>query len=289
MSSKNLSVWLAETTELLDLKPSSRASYGSLQRLLVGFLGDVPISDLTPLDVQRFASRSGKSASRTRQAIHILNGSLSEAVRFGVLSSNPCEGVKLPRLPRPGGRALTREEVERVAQAADRFGGYGDFVRFLAWTGLRWSEAVELRGRDVHDRRIEVTRAAVAVGSGGIVVGTPKSHQSRTVVAPSFLRLPDVGEDELLWTTPRGARLVSQNFRQRVWLPALRRAGMEGVRVHDLRHSACSLLIEAGVPPRVVQQILGHSDIATTMRVYATVHSHQLDDAAAALERLAIV
>jgi integrase len=252
----------------------------------VGHLGDVPISELSPLDVQRFASRSGKSASRTRQAVLILRASLDQAVRFGELASNPCDGVKLPRLPRPGGRALTREEVEAIARAADRFGGHGDFVRFLAWTGLRWSEAVELRGRDVAGRRIVVTRAAVAVGSGGIVVGTPKSHASRTVVAPSFLRLPDAGPDELLWTTPRGARLVSQNFRQRTWLPALRRTGVEGVRVHDLRHSACSLLIQAGVHPRVVQQILGHSDIATTMRVYATIHDHQLEEAARALEAL---
>lgn len=288
MSDKNLSEWLSETTELLDLKPSSRACYGSLHRLLVAHLGDVPIDRISPLDVQRFASRSGKSASRTRQAVHVLNGSLSEAVRFGVLDKNPCEGVRLPRLPRPGGRALTREQVEDLAAAADRFGGYGDFVRFLAWTGLRWSEAVELRGRDVAGRRVEVTRAAVAVGSGGIVVGTPKSHKSRTVVAPSFLRLPAAGDDELLFATPRGTRILSQNFRQRTWLPALRRVGLEGVRVHDLRHSACSLLIEAGVPPRVVQQILGHSDIATTMRVYATVHDHQLEDAAQALEKFVL-
>lgn len=289
MSNKNLSVWLAETTELLDLKPSSRASYGSLARFLVSFLGDVPISDLSPLDVQRFASRSGKSASRTRQAVHVLNASLGEAVRFGELPSNPCDGVKLPRLPRPGGRGLTRADVDRLADAADRFGAPGgDFVRFMAWTGLRWSEAVELRGRDVSGRRIEVTRAAVAVGSGGVVVGTPKSHQSRTVVVPSFVRVPDAAPDELLWATARGTRLLSQNYRKRQWMPACRRAGLEGVRIHDLRHTACSLLIEAGVPPRVVQQILGHSDIATTMRVYATVHDHQLEDAAAALERFAL-
>jgi hypothetical protein len=115
VSERRLSDWLAETTELLDLKPSSRSSYGSLTRLMVAFWGDPPIRDLTPLDVQRFASRSGKSASRTRQAVHILRASLGEAVRFGELASNPCDGVKLPRLPRPSGRGLTREEVERLA------------------------------------------------------------------------------------------------------------------------------------------------------------------------------
>lgn len=289
MSKHRLSEWLAETTGMLDLKPSSRSSYGSLTRLMTAFWDDPWIDELTPLDVQRFASRSGKSASRTRQAVHVLNGSLAEAVRFGELASNPCDGVKLPRLPRPHGRGLTRADVDRLADAADRFGAPGgDFVRFMAWTGLRWSEAVELRGRDVTGRRIEVTRAAVAVGSGGVVVGTPKSHQSRTVVVPSFVRIPDAAPDELLWATSRGTRLLSQNYRKRQWLPACERAGVGAVRIHDLRHTACSLLIEAGVPPRVVQQILGHSDIATTMRVYGTVHSHQLDDAAAALERFAL-
>ena len=287
MKNPTLSEWMAETTSMLDLKPSSRSSYGSLQRAMVAFWGDRRISELTPLDVQRFASRSGLSASRTRQCVLVLRSSLDQAVRFGVLASNPCDGVKLPRLPRPGGRALSRDEVERLAGEADYYGAPGgDFVRFLAWTGLRWSEAVELRGRDVRGRRIDVTRAAVAVGSGGIVVGTPKSHAARTVVAPSFLRLPEAGPDGLLWSTARGRRLVSQNYRQRIWLPSCRRAGLGGTRVHDLRHSACSLLIQAGVHPRVVQQILGHSDIATTMRVYAHVRDEQLEDAAKALEAL---
>lgn len=279
-----LVAWLSKTTAMLDLKPSSRSSYGSLLRAMVAFWGDVRISELTPLDVQEFASHGGLSPSRRRQAVMVLNASLRQAVRYKVLDENPCEGVNLPRLPRPGGRALTREQIEALANEC---GPYRDFVRFLAYTGLRWSEAVELRGDDVEGRRIRVSRAAVAVGGGGIQVGTPKSHEARTVFVPEGVAVPERFGGELLWTTTRGKRLVSQNFRQRVWVPACERAGVEGARVHDLRHSACALMIRAGVHPRVVQQVMGHADISTTMRVYSTVYEDQLEGAAEALGRLA--
>jgi site-specific recombinase XerD len=126
----------------------------------------------------------------------------------------------------------------------------------------------------------------VAVGSGGIQVGTPKGGDGRTVFVPHLVDLPERAGGDLLWTTPRGARLVSQNFRQRVWLGATERAGVPGARVHDLRHSACALMIRAGVHPRVVQQVMGHADISTTMRVYSTVFEDQLEEAARALEAL---
>ena len=73
---------------------------------------------------------------------------------------------------------------------------------------------------------------------------------------------------EWVFTDPLGGRLDAQNFRQRVWKPLLDRAGLRHVRVHDLRHSYASLLIQDGWPLKYLQEQLGHHSIAITSDVY---------------------
>lgn len=281
MNVPTLEPWLAETVSLLDLKPKTRESYGSLSRLLVSRLGDVPLGSLTPLDVQRFASGSGVSASRTRQAHCLLRQSMRMAVQYGLVDASPCEVTRLPRLPRGEVAPLSRAQLEDVAAACGR---YRPLVLLLGLTGMRWGEATGLRWEDVEPPLVRVRRTLVEIG-GRVSEGTPKSHQARRVYLPSGLDLDERG-DGLVFSAPRGGPIRHSNFRSRVWLPALAEAGVPAVKIHALRHTAASLMMEAGVSPLTVQKVLGHSSVNMTMAVYGHVNDRQLRDAARALEAL---
>ena len=152
-------------------------------------------------------STEGLSASRTRQAHHVLKAMLDAAVRDNRLSRNPVAGVDLPRLPDTEHRYLTHDEVEDLAH---RCGDYRVLVLTLAYTGLRWGEAAALRvGRvDLMRGRLEVVEAVSAV-NGYPVYDSPKSHAHRSVPVPKFLRddlavaLAGKSREALVFASPR--------------------------------------------------------------------------------------
>jgi integrase len=201
-------------------------------------------------------------------------------------------------LERVGDRHRDSERVflchQEVAKLAAEAGVYGSLVRTLAYAGLRWGEVITLRVHDVDlvRRRLDVRRAFADL-AGKLVEGTPKSHQSRTVPLPPSLceelaHLVDGrGRDDLVFTSPRGGPLRLTNFRRSIWHPAVRGAGLDGLTIHGMRHTAASLYISAGTPPKVVQRILGHASITITMDLYGHLYADEMDTWAARLDKTA--
>jgi integrase len=142
-------------------------------------------------------------------------------------------------------------------------------------------------------RRIDVRRAFSDVG-GKIVLGTPKSHLARTVPLPRFLAaelaafVQNKNPDDLVFTVASGSMVRSANWRQKVFLTARKQAGISHrFRIHDQRHTAAALMIQAGYPPKMLQEILGHANITTTLDLYGHLYpgdmhryADRLDDAA---------
>jgi integrase len=87
-----------------------------------------------------------------------------------------------------------------------------------------------------------------------------------------------------VFTSPNGDPIRSRNFRARVWLPATKEAGLDGLTPHELRHSCVALLISQGVGPKRIKAQLGHEDIRTTLSVYGHVFEGQEDVTAAAMD-----
>ena len=111
------------------------------------------------------------------------------------------------------------------------------------------------------------------------MLGTPKSHHSRTVPLPRFLAagLADFTHarkaDDLAFTTAAGAVLRLSNWRRAVFLPAREQLAISSrFRTHDLRHTAAALMIQAGYPPKRLQEILGHASITTTLDLYGHLY-----------------
>jgi integrase len=126
--------------------------------------------------------------------------------------------------------------------------------------------------------------AAHADVGGHLVLGSPKSHQSRTVPIPRFLasELSELVErkkaDDLVFTTPSGSPLRLPNWRRDTFHTARSKAGVSNqLRVHDLRHTAASFMIQAGYPPKMLQEIMGHASITTTLDLYGHLYPGDMD------------
>ncbi|AKV86546.1 MULTISPECIES: tyrosine-type recombinase/integrase [Microbacterium] len=247
-----------------------------------------------------------RSATTVKRCHGVLASILDGAVRDRRLQSNPAREVKTPRKVRKKRAYLTHQQVERLATASL----YPDVVRFLAYTGLRWGEATGLTVADVDvaRRRLNISSNAVIV-NGHVIVGTPKTHERRTVVYPAFLdaamarAITHKRPDELIFPAASGGYLRPGNSESGWFAGACKRARLkdaadaadsrargEGIRAvmprvtpHDLRHTAASLAISAGANVKAVQRMLGHASAAMTLDTYADLFDDDLDDVAVAL------
>jgi integrase len=290
--------WLAGR---VDLKPKTASGYASLWSSQIAPVWErVPLAAITNADIAAWVAKmraDGLSASRTRQAFHLFGATLADAVADRRLASNPAAGVRLPKMPRAENRYLTHGEVEQLAVAC---GNYGTLIRVLAYSGLRFGEAVGLRVRrvDVVRGRLDIAESVTEVG-GVAVTGTPKTHQRRSVPVPAFLR-PALLEavdgkpgNAYVFTAVRGGVLRVGSFRRGVWNPACIAVGLGemvkdkdgreryvGLTPHDLRHAAASFAIASGASVKAVQSMLGHASATQTLDRYAALFGDELDGVA---------
>ena len=288
--------WIATRSHL---KPRTFEGYRSLLRVhILPAFGSTRLDRIDRMTVESWMAdlRSiGLSASRRRQAFQVLRQILEAGVQDRYLPSNPAAGVKLPKLERREQLFVAPEDVDRLAgHAPDPFKA---LVYIFAYGGLRWGEAVALRRRrvDVLRGRLEVAESMSDV-AGRLIFGPTKNYRNRTIVLPRFLRemLNDhllhhtaPGTEGLLFSADNGSPLRNSNFNRRVWKPMVEAAGLpEGLRIHDLRHSAVAFLISQGAHPEAIKRFMGHSSISVTMDIYGHLFPSDAEDLAEKLDEL---
>ena len=285
--------WLASQTHL---KPSSLRPVEIAWRLHVKPVwGNRQVGQIRYSDVQEWVSElSGRRGATTvLRAYGVLAGILDVALRDRRIPSNPARGVNLPRKSAKKHVYLSHSQVQLLADSA---GDKSTLVLLLAYTGLRWGEATALRVSDLDTlrRRVNVHENAVNVG-GRIIVGTPKSHKTRSVPYPAFLAVPlaaqcqSKGRADLVFGDG-ASHLRSPDVRDGWYVYAKRRAttmdaAFPQLTIHDLRHTAASLAISAGANVKAVQRMLGHASAAMTLDVYADLFDDDLDGVATALDQ----
>jgi integrase len=198
------------------------------------------------------------------------------AVDAGVIAKSPCDGVKLPPESRRQMRFLSATDVARLAGAVGP--DYSTLVFTAAFTGLRWGELVGLKVE-----RLNLLRRSLTVVeqlnevNGSLYWGPPKTAAGRRSVSlPStfvamlddHIRQPEVVRSGLVFPTLLGEPMRRSNFARRVWAPATKEIGQDGLRFHDLRHTAVALAIEQGAHPKAIQERLGHSSVMVTLDRY---------------------
>lgn len=252
----------------------------------------VKVSDVRFTDVQAWISDLKGGATTILRAYGVLASILDVAVRDRRILSNPARGVNLPRKVGKRRVYLSHGQTQLLSSNS---GPRGVLVDFLAYTGLRWGEATALRVGDFDyvRRRVNVQRNAVMVG-GDLIIGTPKSHEARSVPYPRFL-------DEPLEEIRRGKVSTDLLFgdgathirppdpRNGWWVRAIAACREidpefpEALTRHDLRHTAASLAVSAGANVKAVQRMLGHASAAMTLDVYADLFEDDLDHVAEVL------
>lgn len=285
--------WIATQTHL---KPSSFHSEESAYRVhVLPTWGDVPLKDIRFSKVQEWVSNlsTTKSASIVIRCHGILSRIIDLAVKDRRLLENPAKGVNLPKKGKKARAYLTHKQVQALAEAS---GQHSTLVYFLAYTGLRWGEAIglKIKSLDLLKKRVSVSENAVEI-SGVIQVGTPKSHEFRTVPLPDFL-LPMLGQlcegkgrESLVFGD--GHNYLSRSTTSRGWLDkAVKRCqevdpDFPRVTAHDLRHTSASLAVSAGANVKALQKMLGHASASMTLDIYADLFDGDLDNVAEALNK----
>jgi len=210
------------------------------------------------------------------------------AVRDRRIGANPCNGVGLPRAPESVKRYLTADQVRQLADASGRD---RTLVLVLAYYGLRIGEAAALRVADLDlmRRRIRVEQSVTHV-DGRMVFGTPKTHQRREVPLPAFLvdllalQVHGKCPADLVFPSPEGSVLRTNNWRRWSFDRAAAAVGLEGFTPHELRHTAASLAVASGARVKAVQRMLGHASAAMPLDVYAGRFGDDLDALAERLD-----
>lgn len=271
------------------VKASTLASYEEVWRNLIApRWSDVPLNRILPSEVLAWVAtmegpRGKVSGARARKALTVLQMVLEHAILDRRLASNPAHfprGTSLPKTnPKKSRRYLTHKEVHRLSVAC---GEHAALVLVLAYTGLRWGEAIALRPKDVsiERSRIHVSRS-YSTTSGKPTLTTTKNHQVRDVPMARVVAMTLVphmigrADDDLIFGGPKP--LDGNNFRRRIYTPALKSAGLPHMTIHDLRHTAASLAVSSGANVKGVQRMLGHASAKTTLDTYADLFESDLD------------
>jgi integrase len=272
------------TYAVTHLRPNTLATYTTLlDKWIVPYLGRKRLREITRETVDNYCARiraDGAGAPTVNRALGVLQGVFHRAVEWRRLAWNPIVGVRRVAHSRAETiDARTPETVEAIRARLDQQNAA--LVSVLAYEGLRPAEAYALVWGDVLDdrgkprKRLRVQRAV-----SGDEVTTTKSQRGRDpdLFAPVARELVELylarGRPTLatlVFPDSRGGHLRRQNWRRRVWIPALEQAGVAYFRSYDLRHTCATLLLYDGRTLNEVAEHLGHADPGFTARTYAHV------------------
>lgn len=277
----------------------------NIRRHVMPVIGHVPLVKLAPAHVQTLyagAIKSGLSPTSTRHIAAMLHTALGQAEAWGLVTRNVARLVKAPRAPRPEMKTFSPEQARQLLDTAR-----GDRLEALyavaLTTGMREGElfglmwpAVDLEGATLQ------VRTSLQRAEHGRAVGDPKTARSRRLVkltqtAVGALRRHRAAQqmearvagdawegEDFVFTNEVGRPLDPSNFLRRCFYPLLERAGLPRLRFHGLRHTAATLLLGRAIHPKVVSEMLGHSQIAITLDLYSHVTPTMQSEAAAAFD-----
>jgi integrase len=279
-------------------------------------LGSVLLCNLKPLHIQSYYTRAlqegranhSKTGAATRglcaqTVLHhhrVLREALNRAVKWQLLIRNPADAVEPPKPPRREMRALTEAESAWLLEVAAGTRFYLPVLLAIT-TGMRRGEFLGLRWSDVDfeigtasvKRSIEQTNA-------GVKFKSPKGRKGRPIVLPQITtdalkqhRQEQDRQRQALGASYQSEDLVCAREEGSIWKPdtftadfarLAKRAGLKGVRLHDLRHSHATQLLIQGIHPKVVSERLGHSTVGITLDIYSHVLPGLQEDAAKKLD-----
>ncbi|TME06192.1 MAG: site-specific integrase [Chloroflexi bacterium] len=298
--------WL-EDVHKANVRVSTYKRYQNLLRLhFLPVLGQYQLVKLSPQHIQALYAQKLKEglSPRTIRFLHaVLHKAFDHAVRLSYLPRNICDMVELPRSEKYEYHPLTLEQIQQLLSCAQMHPLEALFVLALV-TGMRRGELLALKWRDINfaENTLQVQRALIEVRGEDLRESEPKTaHGRRSIYLIPLaidalkqhrarqleVRLQHADtwqEQDYIFCTSHGSPFhvtyILNSFRS-----LLKKASLPRIRFHDMRHSAATLLLSMGTHPKVVQEILGHSNIRMTMDIYSHVLPSMQKDAMTKLSR----
>ncbi|MEJ8547138.1 tyrosine-type recombinase/integrase [Brevibacillus borstelensis] len=282
------------------------------QRYVIQLIGRIKLKDLKTMHLQKMYAdllkngakyRAGGISPMTVRHIHgMMHKALENAVRWQIVPRNVAQLVELPRVEKKETLVLTKEQVQQLVEAAKEHELYIPIL-FAVTTGMRYAEIFGLAWNDVDlEKRTIHVRQQIVRTRGEYRLTQPKTKSSdriislsESLVAPlrrhkaeqaqkKLLIGPMYNPDGLVCCRPEDGLPYSATPVRRKFDALLDKAGLPRVRIHDLRHTVATLLLEQGVHPKVVSELLGHANIGITLDRYSHVSLTMQKEAVDSLE-----
>ena len=287
-----LDSWLTDVVRPKNREHTYRSYLGLAENHLKPGIGKLNLDKLTPQRLQTFLNERSKAGVTPATLKHIrdaLRAALSQAQRWQLVHSNAAKLVSLPKVPQYRPQVLSPEQGQ-VFLNAIKEERLEALFSVLIMLGLRRGEALGLRwcDLDLETGMLFVRHSLERIKGKGLMLAEVKSEKSRRdlriprLVLIALLRHQERQQKEREWcgskwkksghvfTTTIGTPLVPEEANQtldRVLLVAK----LPKIRIHDLRHSAATILLALGTHPKLVQEMLGHSTFTLTMNTYSHV------------------
>jgi integrase len=289
------------------VRQSTYRRYGDFVNHIIPVLGRYSLTKLAPQQLQVLYNKKlaeGLSPT-TVHAIHaMLHRALEDALQMGLVNRNVSEMLKPPRRANREMMTLSVLEMQRFLEVVrdDRF--YALYILALS-TGMREGELLGLRWQDVDlaRRTVQVRMNVAEIAKKRFALTETKTAYSRRTVALTQAAVDALAEhwqkqqrdkatmggmwteNGLVFPNGYGGIMIPHNIAKRSFKRYLVKAGLSrDIRFHDLRHTAATLLLASGVNAKVVSEMLGHSNVAITLRIYAHVLPHMQQSAVQAMD-----
>lgn len=273
------------TNEKIDITTAARKQQ-SFSTLIIPFFNKKPINEIDELDVLNWQTwvkqkgfkkipNTGYAPTYLKSINNELSAILNYACRYYKLPSNPCRNAgSMGKADAEAMQIWTLDQFEQFISYEDKSGARTAF-NLLFWTGIREGELLALTPADFFpDMRLNIDKN-FAVVNGEHIIKDPKNDPSiRCIAIPDFLYKEAMSYAKSLYGLAPTDRLFmfTKSFLQKEIKRVAQKAGLKTIRVHDLRHSHASMLIEMGYNILMISERLGHKSVQTTWNTYAHLY-----------------
>lgn len=250
---------------------------------ILPYFGNKRVNDITAADIRQWQNeliKMGYSPTYLKTINNQLSAIFNYAVRYYDLKSNPC--AKAGSMGKSKAEEMdfwTGEEFRKfIDSVMNKRLSYMAFM-ILYWTGMRLGELLALNPKDVdlEKRTISITKSYQRLGKKDVITPPKTPKSKRVITIPEFLAadikdymdsLYDLQEDDRLFP-------ITKYYLEHEMQRGIKESGVKRIRVHDLRHSHASMLIELGFSPLEIANRLGHEKVETTLNTYAHLYPNK--------------
>ena len=250
---------------------------------ILPYFGNKRVNDITAADIRQWQNeliKMGYSPTYLKTINNQLSAIFNYAVRYYDLKSNPC--AKAGSMGKSKAEEMdfwTGEEFRKfIDSVMNKRLSYMAFMT-LYWTGMRMGELLALNPKDVdlEKRTISITKSYQRLGKKDVITPPKTPKSKRVITIPEFLAADIKDYMDSLYELQENDRLfpITKYYLEHEMQRGIKESGVKRIRVHDLRHSHASMLIELGFSPLEIANRVGHEKVVTTLNTYAHLYPNK--------------